>query len=383
MDDATFQRLVAEQFPTLETMLYLNHAAISPWPRVAAEAAADFARENCERGPMQAGQWLLREGELRRLCARLLNADSGDDIALLKHTSEGICVVANGLDWRHGDNLVTPENEFVSNQLPWDALRAQGVEVRRIPVRHENDPEGALLDAMDARTRVLTVSAVAWDDGFRLDLKRLGEACSARPVLFFVDAIQQLGALPLDVRACQVDALSAGSHKWQLGPEGMAVFYCNPGWRERLQLRQHGWRMLDEPYRFERPDRSPSATARRFEAGSPNIIGQAVLLASLKLLDAIGSERVARRILGNTHSIVEGLHALPGVQVLSDTRPERRSGIVSFSPANHDVAGLRRALSRQQIYGAVRGGKFRVSPHYYQGAKQLDRLFSAVAEFTS
>lgn len=380
MDDATFQRLVAEQFPTLETMLYLNHAAISPWPRATAEAAADFARENCEQGPMQAGQWLLREAELRRLCARLLKAGSGDDIALLKHTSEGICVVANGVDWRHGDNVVTPENEFVSNQMPWDALAGRGVEVRRVSLRGEDDPETALLEAMDTRTRVLTVSAVAWNDGFRLDLGRLGAGCSDHGALFFVDAIQQFGALRLDVLGSRIDALSAGSHKWQMAPEGIAVFYSSPACRERLQLRQHGWRMLDEPYRFDRPDRRPSDTARRFEAGSPNTLGQAALLASLKLLQKVGPEAAERRILDNTDYLLSRLEGIPGVALTSDPRPERRSGIVSFTPTNGDLAGLRRALSRRCIYGAIRDGQFRVSPHWYQGREELERLVSALEE---
>ncbi|NND44138.1 MAG: aminotransferase class V-fold PLP-dependent enzyme [Xanthomonadales bacterium] len=383
MDETAFSHWVQAQFPTLDSVLYLNHAAISPWPRAAADAAAAFAQENCEHGPLRGGQWLLRENELRRACARLLNADSGDDIALLKNTSEGICVVANGLDWRAGDNIVTPQAEFVTNQLPWDALAASGVEVRRVAIRATEDPEAALIDALDARTRVLTVSAVAWDDGFRLDLERLGAACHESHALFFVDAIQQLGALELDVRACHVDALSAGAHKWLMGPEGMGVFYCSPAWRERLKLAQHGWRMLDEPYRFDRPDRSPSPTARRFEAGSPNTLGQAVMLASVKLLQELGIAEAQQRVLHNTDYLVAAISQMHGLRLASDTRPERRSGIVSIELDGGGVTELRRALARERIYVAERDGKLRISPHWYQGPVELERLLALLRSRTN
>jgi selenocysteine lyase/cysteine desulfurase len=380
MDDAAFREWAKAQFPSLGTMLYLNHAAISPWPRAASEAACAFAAEIAEQGPLQGAQWLRRESELRQVLARLLNADSGDDIALLKNTTEGICTVANGIDWQAGDNLVTPDDEFPTNQLAWDALTDRGVQVRKVAARHSEDPEGDLLAAMDHRTRVLTISAVSWADGFRYDLHRLGEGCRASPALFFVDAIQQFGALTTDLQACGIDALAAGSHKWQLGPEGMAVFYCSPQWREQLRLSQRGWRMLDHPYRFDPPGREPSATARRFEAGSPNSLGQAVLLASLQLLEQLGPERAEQRILDNTSLIIEALQAIPGVVIRSDTAPARRSGIVSFSPPGGDVGGLRRTLVRAGIYGAVRGDMLRLSPHYYQGEAHLRALFDALAD---
>jgi selenocysteine lyase/cysteine desulfurase len=380
MDDAAFREWTKAQFPSLETMLYLNHAAISPWPRAASEAARDFAAELAEQGPLQGAQWLRRESELRQVLARLLNADSADDIALLKNTTEGICTVANGIEWQAGDNLVTPDDEFLSNQLAWDALAERGVQLRKVAARHSEDPEGELLAAMDHRTRVLTISAVSWVDGFRYDLRRLGEVCRASPALLFVDAIQQFGALATDVQACGIDALAAGSHKWQLGPEGMAVFYCSPQWREQLRLSQRGWRMLDHPYRFDPPDREPSASARRFEAGTPNSLGQAILLASLQLLEQLDPQRAEQRILDNTRLIIEALEAIPGVAIRSDTSPARRSGIVSFCPPGGDVSGLRQSLSRAGIYGAVRGDMLRLSPHYYQGEAQLQALFVALDE---
>ncbi len=171
--------------------LYANHAAIAPWPRVASQAVAEFAQENCEIGPEKYHRWLLRETTLRKMLAGLINAVSADDIALLKNTTEGICTAANGIDWRSGDNLVLPADEFPSNRLPWLALQHLGVEIREVDIRSTTEPEKALLDHMDQRTRLLSVSAVQWTDGLRLRLETLGQACQENNTLFFVDAILQ------------------------------------------------------------------------------------------------------------------------------------------------------------------------------------------------
>ena len=380
MDNTAFQHLVTQQFPSLDDMVYVNHAAISPWPQVCCQAVQDFAAENCARGPMQAGLWLQREKALRKRVGKMLNASSVKDIAFLKNTTEGICMVANGVDWQAGDNIVSPREEFISNRIAWEVLQQRGVELRRVATRDSDDPEGRLLDAMDARTRVLTASSVRWDDGFRLDLERLGRGCRSGSALFFVDAIQQFGALRMDVQACRIDAFCAGAHKWQMGPEGIAVFYCNENTRRSLFLSQHGWRMLDNPYRYARPDLEPSATARRFEAGSPNTVGQAALHASLGLLSDIGLDEVQARVLNNTHRLIEGISAVPGLQLQSDHEPKRRSGIVSLKSLNTETETLRRRLARLKVYVAVRGDAIRLSPHFYQDGPAIEKLLNALED---
>jgi len=198
-----------EQFPILQHGLYFNHAAVGPWPRCTAEAVHSFAEENMRQGSAAYREWIAREKSLRQGLVELTGASSVDDIALLKNTTECISAVAFGLDWKPGDNIVLPCAEFSSNRLPWLAQAARGVEIREVDIRTAEHAETALLEAMDQNTRLLTVSAVQWNDGFRLDLQALGEACRKEDVLFFVDAIQQLGALPLDVEACRIDFLAA------------------------------------------------------------------------------------------------------------------------------------------------------------------------------
>ena len=368
-----------EQFPVLAEGLYLNHAAIAPWPRRTAEAVQAFAAENLEDGPARYAEWIRRTGKLRNRLARLTGADGAADIALLKNTTEGISAVAWGLDWRAGNNLVLPQDEFPSNRLPWLAQRSRGVEVREIDIRLAADAEATLIGAMDSRTRLLAVSSVQWSDGFRLDLQRLGDACHRRGALFFVDAIQHLGALPLDVAACRIDYLAADAHKWLLGPEGIAVFHSSARARPLVQLLQQGWHMVDDAWNFQRTDWTPSAEARRFEAGSPNSLGQTALHASVGLLLERGMESVANRVLANTENLLAKLQALSGVRLVSRTEPARRSGIVNFAVDGLPAGELHRRLSRVGVTCALRGGGIRLSPHFYQGEEEI-KLFAKELE---
>jgi selenocysteine lyase/cysteine desulfurase len=363
---------MGSQFPILEQSApYLNHAAVGPWPRCTAEAVQAFADENMRQGSAGYLDWMVRESDLRERLARMIGARSSADIALLKNTTEGISLVAWGLDWRAGDNVVLPAREFASNRLPWLAQGERGVQAREVDIRGTENAEQALIDAMDERTRLLTVSSVQWSDGFRLDLDRLGQACTERSILFFVDAIQQLGALPIDVEASHIDFLAADAHKWLLGPEGIAVFYCRESVRPKLRLLQQGWHMVDRYWDFHREAWEPSDTALRFEAGSPNSIGQAALHASAGLFLETGMEKVARRVLANTDLLVRELPQVKGVRIVSRTEPERRSGIVSFTHESRPPEDLYQALKKKGVSCAVRGGSLRLSPHFYQGEKEL------------
>ena len=369
-----------EQFPSLAEGPYLNHAAIAPWPRCVAEAVQDFAEENLRHGPSGYAAWIRRETALREALARLVGAQSSDTIALMKNTTEGISTVAWGLDWQPGDNVVLPRGEFSSNRLPWLAQAACDVEIREVDMRGAADAEAALIDAMDARTRLLSVSAVQWSDGFRLDLQRLGDACHQRQVLYFVDAIQQLGALPIDVEACRIDFLSADAHKWLLGPEGIAVFYSRDEVRQRLALQQQGWHMFDNPWAFDRSDWSPARSARRFEAGSPNSVGQAAMLASVGLLLDCGVDRVADRVLQNTDYLIRRLQTIRDISIVSSTAPARRSGIVSFHCGSIAARELRHALAQRGSICSLRGGAIRLSPHFYQDEEVLEIFLRSLEE---
>lgn len=378
--DPNTSKIPVEQFPIMEHGLYANHAAIAPWPLVTSEAVRNFARENCQQGPEKYNRWLVRETHLREMLASLINADSKDDIAMLKNTTEGICTVAGGIEWHEGDNLILPLGEFPSNRLPWLALKSQGVEVREVDIRNTTEPEAALLAQTDERTRLLAVSAVQWTDGLRLQLEVLGQACRSKGVLFFVDAIQQLGAVQMDVNACEIDFLAADGHKWLLAPEGIAVFYCRESAREQLRINQHGWHMVDNPYNFNRSQWQPSKTARRFEAGSPNTLGQTAFHASVSLLLEVGMQQVEYCIAGNSQTLSEGISGISGLELVRPFDIQRLSGIVSFRIPGGDPLKLHRALSQNQLSCAIRGDAIRLSPHFYQVGQPVLKMLDVIED---
>ncbi|MFP5427827.1 MAG: aminotransferase class V-fold PLP-dependent enzyme [Gammaproteobacteria bacterium] len=368
-----------DEFEQAPGLCYLNHAAVAPWPRRSADAVARFARDNVCLGASEYPQWLATERRLRQRLARMINAPSSGDIALVKNTSEAISLVAFGLDWQVGDQVVISDEEFPSNRIVWQALADQGVQVIQVSLAG-NDPETALLAACTEHTRLLAVSAVQFASGLRLDLARLGQACQLRGVLFCVDAIQQIGALPFDVQHYQCDFAMADGHKWMLGPEGLGVFYCRAALRPRLKLHAYGWHMLEHLGDFEREHWQIARSARRFECGSPNMLGACALDASLSLLEEVGMDSVAQLLQLRIEQLLEGLSAIPGVMLLSPREPGRRGGIVTFTIDGHDSGLVFQQLSEQRVICTKRGGGVRLSPHFYTPEWVIDETLRHIRQ---
>ena len=372
------EALLQQEFPQDESLIYLNHAAVAPWPARTARAVQAFAEENVHNGARDYRKWTERERQLREQCRHLLNAPSTDDIAFLKNTSEGLSVIAAGLGWRAGDNVVTSDEEFPSNRIPWIAQERHGVSLREVSLRVD-DPEAALMDACDGHTRVLTISSVQYASGLRLHLPRLGAFCRERDIVFCVDAIQSLGAIAMDVQAAGIDCLAADAHKWLLGPEGIAVFYCQPGLRRQLTLHQFGWHMLRDAGDYGSLDTTPAASAQRFECGSPNMLGIHAFSASLSLLQEVGMEQIEAMVLANTAYLMDGLQRIPAVEVLSRRDSGRCAGIQVFRVYGRDSGDLHARLLDRQVLCAARGGGIRLSPHFYTPRHKLDKAIEIIA----
>ncbi len=373
--------VVPEEFPQQPGLRYLNHAAIAPWPRRAVLAVSRFAEQNARSGARDYPDWLQVERRLRERLARLLNAPDASDIALVKNTSEALSFVAFGLDWRAGDQVLISNQEFPSNRVVWEALKPQGVEVIQVDLDGPA-PEAELLAACGPRTRLLSISAVQYASGLRLDLRQLGQGCRQRGVLFCIDAIQQLGALPFDVQAYPCDFAMADGHKWLLGPEGLGVFYCRRELREHLQLHEYGWHMLEHHNDYQRQDWQPAQSARRFECGSPNMLGAMALEASLSLLEEVGMPRVAGALEERVQWLLDELSTIPGARLHSPRNPARRAGIVTFSLSGWEHQALYQRLRAEQVICALRGGGIRLSPHFYTEARVIEetlRLLQGLA----
>lgn len=357
-----------QEFPQDSDVYYLNHAAVSPWPQRAATAVAKFARENLHRGAADYPAWLKTEQSLRSKLAQMIGAESIANIALQKNTSEGLSAIAYGLNWQAGDAIVITDQEFPSNRIVWESLASKGVTLIEAPLGNGQDtdtPEQNIIAALDSSVRLLSVSSVQYGNGLVLDLEQLGNACRERGILFCVDAIQSIGALPFDVTACQADFVVADGHKWMLGPEGLALFYVSDRAMDLLSLNQYGWHMVEDRGNYNRKTWEIATDAKRFECGSPNMLGAYALNASLELLLEIGMHQVQSALMDNIQYLQQALLARSDLELLTDIHRPQRSGILTFRHREIAPELLFERLKQQGVVCACRGGGIRFSPHFY------------------
>ena len=371
-------------FQLNEDIVHLNHAAVAPWPVVTRDVVIAFAEENTAIGSQNYDLWMKTEQQLKQRLALLINAKSTDEIAILKNTSEGLSLIAQGLSFKPGDNIVIPAEEFPSNKVVWLALETQGVDIRLIPVQDIEKPEQALINAMDENTRLLSCSSVQYARGLRLDLNVIGKACKQNDTLFCVDAIQSLGAITFDAQACYADFVVADGHKWMCGPEGTALFYCRKEVQHLLQLRQFGWHMLKDAFDFshQNTEIQIADNAQRFESGSPNMMGIAALNASLGLLLDIGIEKIQARLIENADYLFRQLTSFSDITILTPTENGKYAGIVTFQKQAVDNVKLYQHLQDNNVICAFRGDSIRFSPHFYTELRVMDKALKIVSDFT-
>jgi selenocysteine lyase/cysteine desulfurase len=370
--DNKFFEAYRREFPVTGKYIYLDHAGVAPISLRVKTAIEKFLAESTEGGSFHYPVWAERIVEIRRACLRLVNAVP-EEIAFVKSTSHGLSIVAQGLDWRPGDNVLIYEKEFPSNIYPWLNLRSKGVEVRTIPSRDGRILFEDITRLINSRTRLLAISSVQFSNGFRIDLEKVGSLCRDKQVLLCVDAIQSLGMVPMDVKAFHIDFLSADAHKWLLGPEGIGIFYCSNGLAERLSPPLIGWKSVRNELAFDRPDFLLKTNCLRFEEGSMNLLGIFGLGAALDLLFEVGIEQIEQRVLDLGDLILQeaekrGYHALtPGAR-------HERGGNITVS-GNFDPARMRDALREKRIMVNARGGGIRVSPHFYNTEEEIIAFF--------
>jgi selenocysteine lyase/cysteine desulfurase len=366
-----------EEFPSAARLVHMNHAGISPLPRRVAAAIRSFADQGLllDRDVYQ--RWEARAEVVRTAAARLIGARA-HEIAFIRSTSEGLSLVASGLTWQAGDNVVSVADEYPSNVYPWFGLRRFGVETRLLARPALRFGPDDIVKLIDARTRVVAVSAVDWQSGFRTDLAALAELCRVHDVLLVVDGIQAVGALQIDVGASGVDVLAAGGHKWLLAPEGCGMLFVSDRIVERIQPVVLGWKSVQNagmylPYHFDL-----RADAARFEPGSAPHLGIHAFGAALDLLLEIGPAAIEARVLEITDRLAEDLARL-GAAVLSPRAAAERSAILTF--ALGDSPALHAALTDAGITVRQRLGGIRLAPHFYNDADDIARVLDAVRAF--
>ena len=365
-----------KEFPVRRNLVYFNHAAVAPLPARVADAIDAHNANVRDRGAADWRKWYSTIDATREKAARFVGADRSE-IAFLPSTSWALNLTARSIDWIRGDNVVGDDMEFPSNSLPWKLLESIGVEYRAAANQAGRLTLDDLVRLVDSRTRAVAVSWVAFHNGFVYPIEEIGAFCRERGILFVVDAIQGLGALPLDVAKTSIDVLAADAHKWLLGQECCTVFYVREAVRDRLPIHFGGWwntkgeesgGFLDERLEFYKG-------SRRYEPGSLPTAQIAGLGAALELLTEVGLENVRLRILQVVESLKRGLSE----RGWSIATPEPlASGILAAIPPSQDARAVAKKLEERGIIVAPREGAVRFSPHFYNDEAEVARILEAI-----
>lgn len=386
--------LIARQhFPGLHDKVFLDAACVSLAPRPAVEAVEKFLdiAMVCPHESSTAHHIFMDEmrAAARPAVARLINAHL-DEIALTESTSHGLALAANAIPLEPGDRVLISDLEFMEVAIPWHQKKRDGIEIEVVP-NHQGEARVEDFAAhITPRTRVIAVSSVQWTHGYRCDLAALSRLCRERKIWLVVDAIQQLGAVPFDVRETPVDILVCGGHKWLNAPFGCGFLYVSHDALPRLRPPLAGYLSVEDPEGgwgnyFQTPTTTPVtdyvyvSSVRRFETGgTANYPGAIGLAASLNLIHGLGQENTAAHIRTLTDHLIAGLDRLP-VTVVTPRDPKNRSGIVTFAAgsAEQNVALMNRLLEKRILvsvrYTSNVGG-VRVSCHFYNSIEDIDRL---------
>ena len=363
------------EFPVARDKIFLAHAGVCPLPRRVADAVAECSRQGT-RGDQETFM-LHRLDEARKLAAQLLNCQT-DEIALVGPTSLGLSLVASGLNFRRGDNILIYHDDYPSNVYPWMALAEKGAQVRLLNTRGLGVIRAIdVMGQVDENTRLVALASCHFISGFRIEFSAIGKYLRERGILFCLDAIQTLGAFPTTVE--HVDFLAADAHKWLLGPCAAGVLYVRRELQEKLNPPIYGWHNVKNPNFIAQEKIEFRSGAVKYEAGTQNLLGLVGLIASMELALEIGVENIAAELLRKRALLVPALQAKGFTVLNADAKPENAGGIVSFFQPGKDLTALNQRLSEAGIVASLRTDRkgqnyIRLSPHFYNTDAELQRV---------
>lgn len=372
---AADEDLRRREFPICAQKIYCAHAADAPLPR----RVADAMQDSVERACVDARNYdheLERIAETRTLVARLLGADR-EEIAFTGPTASGLNTVANGLDWKPGDEVVCYLDDYPANVYPWLALERQGVKpILLEPARIGEITPEIVERALTRRTKLVALASANYCSGYRIDLEAIGALCAARGVLFSVDAIQTLGVFPAPLK--HVDFLSAGAQKWMLGPSGAGILYAKKARQDLLRPPIiGGWNIVSPNFIAQREVKFETG-GRKFEPGAYTHSALAGLRAAVELLLEAGPNEITERLRLLTRSLRDQI-ASAGFEFLSPAEERNRCGILTFRHPRVESERLWDVLAKNDIVVSLRFDRanqswLRVSPHFYNTPGELERL---------
>jgi selenocysteine lyase/cysteine desulfurase len=369
------EELRRHEFPVAKNKIFLGHAGVCPLPRRVAQAMID-----CANGGTLGDQEAFvmhKIADARKAGAKLLNCQP-DEVSLVGPTSLALSLVAAGLKFRKGDNILIYHDDYPSNVYPWMALAERGVKVRLLNTRGLGIIRAIdVMGQVDENTRLVALASNHFISGYRLDHVAVGKFLRERGILFCLDAIQTLGAFPTTVE--NVDFLAADSHKWLLGPCGAGIFYVKKDLQEKLNPPVYGWHNVRNPNFVAQEKIEFRSGAAKFEAGTHNLVGLTGLLAAMELALEIGVENIAAELLRKRAWLVPALQAKGFAVLNAEPKPENASGITAFFTPGKDLAPLHQKLADAGVIASLRTDRkgqnyIRLSPHFYNTDAELQRV---------
>jgi len=365
---------IRENFPVTKNLIYFDHAAVSPLHKGSKTALEEYTEHFLNLGIRNYEYWYNKSEKIRENFAKFISADKSE-IAFIKSTSAGLSILANGINFQEGDNIIIPDIEFPANVYPWLNLEKKGVNVKFLNCEQGIIDLNKLESLIDEKTRVVSVSWVQFSNGYKTDLAKISEICRCksniygRKIYFCVDAIQALGALELNVSKTDIDFFAADGHKWFLSAEGAGFLYCNKNILDEIQPATVGWRSVANPLDFTNINFDLEKSAKKFEEGSINLAGILTLGASLELFNKYGINNIENRILKLSKYACKLLEE-KNIELITINKDFCRSGIVSFKTNNVDADFEK--LLKQNIQLSKRGNFLRISPHFYNTEQEIE-----------
>jgi selenocysteine lyase/cysteine desulfurase len=298
-----------------------------------------------------------------------------EQIAFMRNTSDGFATIANGLDWKDSDNIVTFAHEFPANFYAWRRIRDKfGVELRLCPEKDGGIDLDEFIELIDENTKIVSISAIQFSSGFRADLERIGKTARDFDALFAVDIIQALGTTPFDLPSQYVDIASGAGHKWLCSPEGCGMLYLSDRAIERIEPTLVGWISVDDPWNFNDYEQDFKPNALAWETGTGTASLFYGMEQSLKILNTVGAEKIKNYLEELTDFLCESVPS-KRYEIVSSRKKGEKSQIVCLRSANGPTSEeICRKLESQKIIVSARGERIRISPHFYNSQKDIETL---------
>lgn len=366
-------------FPHLDTdQVYFNHAAIGPWSKLVLDRIAEYSTQRSGGMVENFPFFLEKNASARAKLAKLLGAETSR-LAWIDNVSNGLNILANGIDWQTGDRIILNDIEFPSNVYPFLNLQRLGVEIDIVKSHNGVVDVGDIENAITPKTKLVSISLVQFLSGYRADIDAIGSLCKEKGIIFCVDAIQAAGVVEVDVAKSQIDFLCGGTQKWLMSSQGLSYIYLTEELQSRITQKNVGWASVNDAWNLLDYNLSLKSSAERFQNGTINVLGVCLFDASLDLFLCYGMNNVESRILENTEYFISKLVEIGIEPILKNIEKKNRAGIVTFKHERSNE--IFEHLQSKRIFGAVRQGMIRFSPHFYNTKEEIDLVIKELSGY--